>query len=110
MWWTSSSIRYHATMRLALVSSLALVSLMVACGDDDGADDGETGDPADYGPVRGGLDITAIEVSQSVVQPIYQDGEVLNPAMYGVPLVPNRHMWVRALWDPPLEWEPRPLT
>ncbi len=94
-------------MRFALVSSLALVSLLVACGDDASTEDGETDG---LGPVRGDLEITAIEVSQSVVQPIYQDGEVLNPAMYAVPLVPNRHMWVRALWDPPLEWDPRPLT
>jgi hypothetical protein len=93
------------------VSALALALLLAACSNDDGGKgDGETGEPEDYGPVRGDLEITAIEVSQSVVQPIYQDGEVLNPATYGVPLVPGRHMWVRALWDPPLEWTPRPLT
>jgi hypothetical protein len=87
-----------------------LALLLAACSDASGGkDDGETGEPEDYGPVRGDLEITAIEVSQSLVQPIYQDGEVLNPATYGVPLVPGRHMWVRALWDPPLEWTPRPL-
>lgn len=98
-------------MRLAPVSGLALALLLAACSTDDAKSDGdgETGEPDDYGPVRGDLEITAIEVSQSVVQPIYQDGEVLNPATYGVPLVPGRHMWVRALWDPPLEWTPRPL-
>lgn len=99
-----------AGMRLAPVPALALALLMAACSDDEAKGDGETGEPEDYGPVRGDLDITAIEVSQSVVQPVYLDGEVLNPATYGVPLVPGRHMWVRALWDPPLEWTPRPLT
>jgi hypothetical protein len=90
--------------------AFALALLLAACSDDAAKGDGETGDPEDYGPVRGDLEITAIEVSQSLVQPIYLDGEVLNPATYGVPLVPGRHMWVRALWDPPLEWTPRPLT
>ena len=89
------------------MSSLALAVLLAACSDDNAADGDESKEP---GPVRGDLEITSIEVSQSVVQPIYQDGEVLNPAMYGVPLIPGRNMWVRALWDPPLEWEPRPLT
>jgi hypothetical protein len=98
-------------MRPASASALALALLLAGCSDDGPKGDGETGEaPEDYGPVRGDLEITAIEVSQSVVQPIYLDGEVLNPATYGVPLVPNRHMWVRALWDPPLEWTPRPLT
>lgn len=92
------------------MSSLVLAVLLVGCSDDASSGDGETGEPGNYGPVRGGLEITAIEVSQSVVQPIYQAGEVINPATYGVPLVPNRHMWVRALWDPPLEWTPRRLT
>lgn len=97
-------------MRLAPSGVAALALFLVACSDDGAKGDGETGEPDDYGPVRGDLEITAIEVSQSVVQPIYQDGEVINPTTYGVPLVPGRHMWVRALWDPPLEWTPRPLT
>lgn len=97
-------------MRFAPLSGVAaLALLLIACSDEGGKGDGETGEPEDYGPVRGDLEITAIEVSQSVVQPIYLDGEVLNPATYGVPLVPGRHMWVRALWDPPLDWTPRPL-
>jgi hypothetical protein len=94
-------------MRLAPASGLMMILLAVACGDDGGG--GKDKDDGALGPVRGDLEITAIEVSQSVVQPIYVDGEVINPATYGVPLIPNRHMWVRALWDPPLEWTPRPL-
>lgn len=100
-------------MRVAPTSGvpLAAVLLLAACSDDnETADSTETGEPEDYGPVRGELEITSIEVSQSVVQPIYQDGAVVDPTTYGVPLVPNRHMWVRALWDPPLEWTPRPLV
>src|SRR5690242_1504590 len=93
-------------MRRASLSSFALALLLAACSDDKAAGD----EPDEPGPVRGELEITSIEVSQSIVQPIYQDGEVINPATYTVPLVPNRHMWVRALWDPPLEWEPRKLT
>lgn len=85
---------------------------MPACSDSSKADaDGtDTGEPEDYGPVRGGLEITSIEVSQSVVQPIYAAGEVVNPATYGVPLVPKRHMWVRALYDTPPDWQVRRLT
>lgn len=98
-------------MRHVCASGLTLVLLLAGCSDDTKADgETETGEPEDYGPVRGDLEITAIEVSQSVVQPIYVDGVVVDPTTYGVPLVPNRHMWVRALWDPPLEWTPRPLT
>jgi hypothetical protein len=87
---------------------MLVILLATACADDGGSKHDE--DNGALGPVRGDLEITAIEVSQSVVQPIYVDGEVINPATYGVPLIPNRHMWVRALWDPPLEWTPRPLT
>jgi hypothetical protein len=86
-----------------------LLLALSACNDDAGKADAEAGEPEDYGPVRGDLEITSIEISQSVVQPIYAAGEVVNPATYGVPLVPGRDMWVRALWDPPLEWTPRPL-
>jgi hypothetical protein len=93
-------------MRSVRAFSMVVLLLAAACGDDSGPTDEDNGA---LGPVRGDLEITAIEVSQSVVQPVYLDGEVVNPATYGVPLVPHRHMWVRALWDPPLEWTPRPL-
>jgi hypothetical protein len=91
--------------------ALAAVLVLAGCSDDAALDDegAETGETEGYGPARGELEITGIEVSQSVVQPIYADGTVVDPTSYGVPLVPNRHMWVRALWDPPLEWTPRPL-
>ncbi|PRP92808.1 hypothetical protein ENSA5_47210 [Enhygromyxa salina] len=98
-------------MRPARASSLAIALLLAACGGDDvEAGDGETSGPEPFSPVRGDLEITSIEISQSVVQPIYRDGKVVDPTTYGVPLIPNRHMWVRALWDPPLEWTPRPLV
>ncbi|KIG17975.1 hypothetical protein DB30_02190 [Enhygromyxa salina] len=98
-------------MRVAVASGLALLFIVAGCSDDEALDDEgqETGETEGYGPARGELEITGIEVSQSVVQPIYVDGTVVDPTTYGVPLVPNRHMWVRALWDPPLEWTPRPL-
>ncbi|PRQ09021.1 hypothetical protein [Enhygromyxa salina] len=98
-------------MRLHPESGLALFLIVAGCSDDEALDDEgmETGETEGYGPARGELEITEIEVSQSVVQPIYQAGAVVDPTTYGVPLVPNRHMWVRALWDPPLEWTPRPL-
>lgn len=85
--------------------------ISAGCGNDGGANEGaETGEPEDYGPVRGDLEITDVQVSQSVATFIYREGEVVSPVEFGVPLVPNRHMWVQALWDPPLEWTPRPLT
>jgi hypothetical protein len=98
------------TMRPLHASSLAVILLMAGCSDDSPGDAAETGEPEDYGPVRGDLVITSIEVSQSVVQPLFEDGAVISPVDYGVPLVPNRHMWVRALWAAPSGWTTRRLT
>lgn len=89
------------------VSALVLLSLLSACGGNDAAE--AEGNSGELQPVRGDLDITSIVVSQSVVQTIYLDGEVVSPTEYVVPLIPNRTLWVRAMWDPPLDWTPRPL-
>ena len=116
------------TLGVAVLSSLALI--LGACADssaDDpselpgtsGESDDETGtngdgdgdpEPVDFGPVRGDLVITSVEVSQSIVQPVFEAGAEVSAVDYQVPLVKNRYTIVRALWDTPEGWTPRPLT
>lgn len=121
--------------RLSLVLPVAFALLSLACSDDEVASDGgggsgesadssdsvgsETGDGdgdgdgdgeiVDFGPVRGDLLITSIEVSQALAQPLYQAGAEVAPADYGVALINNRYTIFRALWDTPDGWTPRPL-
>lgn len=123
-------LRYSAAVQrlstifpLALPLCLVLPLGLVACSDDevssDAADETEAGDgngdgdgdqqPADYGPVRGDLQITNIEISQALVQPLYQSGAEIGPQDYVVPLIKNRYTIFRALWDTPEGWTPRPL-
>ena len=115
-------------MRLDKLVCVAMTWALVACSDDassSGEQGSETqatsdesaelgdgdGDPLteDFGPVRGGLEITDIEISQSVVQPLYAEGAVVDPASYIVPVVPRRYTIFRALWDTPEGWTERPL-
>ena len=77
-------------------------------GDGDGDGDGDEG-PADFGPVRGDLQITGIEVSQTLVQPLFENGIEVAPQAYGIPLIKNRYTIFRALWSTPEGWTPRPL-
>jgi hypothetical protein len=77
-------------------------------GDGDGDGDGDPG-PADFGPVRGDLQITNIEISQTLVQELYANGIETAPQDYGIPLVKNRYTIFRALWTTPEGWTPRPL-
>ena len=77
-------------------------------GSGDGADTGP--DPIDYGPVRGDLTIRQIEISQSVVQPLYVNGVSLTLGQRNIPIVKNRPTIVRALWgDLPAGWAARPI-
>ncbi len=113
----------------ALAFSFAFTFALAACSDDatssdsmaesaESADTGESGEtgetgeapePADYGPARGDLLITGIEVSQSIAQPVYAAGVNVPGDDYIVPLLKNRYTIVRALWDTPEGWTPRPL-
>ncbi|MFO7563010.1 MAG: hypothetical protein R6X02_10240 [Enhygromyxa sp.] len=104
-----------------MVIALGLGS--IACSDDQAGNGeaGETSDsntagdgdgdqePADFGPVRGDLEITEIEISQALVQSVFEGGATVPAQSYAIPLIKNRYTIFRALWDTPEGWTPRPL-
>lgn len=111
-----------------LFSMLAAPLALTACADDDGGgsdgaaseEDGGTGGGdgdgdgdgdgiIDYGPARGDFAIRQVEVSQSIAQPVWVDGSNVAPSDRVVQFVRNRFMVVRALWELPDGWTPRPM-
>ena len=104
-----------------MVGALSL-ALTTACADDvvdggDGlADDGETGgvDPGpDQGlegiPAEGGIVVTRVEFNQGVGVDVARDGAWLDGPQRIANIVRDRKAIVRAFWDVPADFSPRPI-
>ena len=64
---------------------VALCCALLACSDNAGSSETAPADEPvaeDHGPVREGLEITSIELSQSVVQPLFDAGEIVDPRSF----------------------------